>query len=193
VRGGGRGREGLGEDEACAVVLDMGELAPGLARIGLVLGDEAEESRLVHILDPCGRGGVSFHRFVSALLDWSSIQGLSSLWQQAALAAFEAADKDRDGLIDKEALVPLPTDEAGLQRAVVHAMSESPALHKPLSVSGRKRSYSYLADRIGHAAQEDAAGMMDFDQFVRMLRVGSLDNLENYESRAASRASKGDS
>ena len=83
------GEPALGDEEACSRTVGSAELAKGLRRVGFVVGDEAEEKRLIQCVDVDGTGQATFQRFASALLDWETLQseGMSELWLEAAKQA----------------------------------------------------------------------------------------------------------
>ena len=159
--------------------------------------DEAEEKRLIQCVDVDGTGQATFQRFASALLDWETLQseGMSELWLEAAKQAFEHADEDKDGMIELaeglKAKCQSGAVEGQLRGAFVTAMQASPK-------SGEVRrimSFSSLPDLEAPGEEEEPEGRetqedehIDFDNFVRMLRVGSVDCLENYDRRLVSQA-----
>ena len=200
VRAGGA--PGLSDHEACSRTVGSAELAEGLRRVGFVVGDEAEAQRLMQCIDVDGTGEATFQRFASALLDWETLQseGMSELWLEAAKQAFQHADDDNDGMIEVaeglKAKCQSNDMEGQLRGAFVTALQASPkagAVRRIMSFS----SLSDLDIEEEEIDQKEVAGPgevgaqvqehLDFDKFVRMLRVGSVDCLENYDSRLVSR------
>jgi calcium-dependent protein kinase len=191
------GEPGLNDEEACSRTVGSTDLAKGLRRVGFVVGDEAEEQRLMQCVDVDGTGQATFQRFASALLDWETLQseGMSELWLEAAKQAFEHADEDKDGMIELaeglKAKCQSGAVEGQLRGAFVTAMQASPK-------SGAVRrimSFSSLSDLEEQGEGEEPEGQeapedehIDFDNFVRMLRVGSVDCLENFDRRLVSNA-----
>lgn len=144
--------------------LGPGEMSEGLRQLGYDL-EPSEVAILMQQLDLNSDGQVHAPEFVASQMDWADLQESNrDLWLECARRAFEGLDSNSDGRLKVESLL-------GTLRAKLPAAEVDYAVEDALVEAG-------YAD----------ADEVDFDGFLRMVRVGSydsLDALEQYDARYA--------
>lgn len=139
-------------------------MSEGLRRLGYDL-QPSEAAILMQQLDLNSDGQVHAPEFVASQMDWAALEESNrELWLECARRAFEGMDADSDGRLTVDNLIA--TLRAKLPAAEVDYAVE---------------------DALVEAGYADA-DEVDFDGFLRMLRVGSydsLDALDQYDSRYA--------
>lgn len=121
----------------------------------------SEIDRLLDQVDPSHTGLVQRGQVVACLMDWRVMQQtFSDQWLALSRHTFEAMDENHDGLIGVEDLIAslkrkLPGEEVAA--AVKHALQE--------------------------AGADENSNALDFNEFMRMLRVTSVDSLDLYDDR----------
>jgi Ca2+-binding EF-hand superfamily protein len=134
--------------------------AVALAKMGYKL-EPSEIGRLLEQVDVSNSGKVRRAALAASQIDWRYLQqNRMSDWLNIAQHAFASLDKDCDGVLDLNDIIAslkakLPPDE--LRLTVQQAMQE--------------------------AGVEKDSDHMDFEGFLRMLKVGSVDSLDQYDAR----------
>ncbi|GAB4813440.1 hypothetical protein N2152v2_000486 [Parachlorella kessleri] len=132
-------------------------LATGLQGLGYDL-TPSEVKILINELDSNEDGQVQPHEFIASQLDWTTLQQSNrELWLECARRAFASLDANSDGRLSLDAVLAtlrskLPADE--VDYAVEDALVEA-----------------------GYADADE----MDFEGFLRMVQVGSLDSLDSLD------------
>lgn len=138
------------------------EMSAGLAQLGYDL-EPSEVAILMQQLDIDADGQVAAPEFVASQMDWGALQENNrDLWLECARRAFAGLDADSDGRLSVETLIATLRDKL-------------PATEVDYAVE----------DALVEAGYADA-DEVDFDGFLRMLRVGSydsLDALDQYDAR----------
>lgn len=140
--------------------IDRESAAVALSQMGYKL-DPTEVGRLLEQVDTSNSGKVRRAALAASQIDWRYLQqNQMSDWLDIARRAFASLDKNGDGCLCVGEIMDslrtkLPPDE--LRLTVQQAMAEA-----------------------GHG--EDAEHM-DFEGFLRMLKVGSVDSLDQYDAR----------
>jgi calcium-dependent protein kinase len=166
--------------------VDRRQAEEALARMGYRL-EPSELGRLVDVVDSSHSGRVRRAALVASQIDWRALQrgtpgssgssgALRDEWLDVAARAFRALDRDGDGLLRAEEIVSslrvkLPEDE--LRATLAQVMEEAGGAGVGMMGAG------------GAGAPQQHADALDFDGFLRMLRVGSLDSLDLYDDRLA--------
>ncbi|KAL4853803.1 Calcium-dependent protein kinase 34 [Chlorella vulgaris] len=144
--------------------LGPGEMSEGLRLLGYDL-EPSEAAILMQQLDLNADGQVYAPEFVASQMDWGVLQESNrELWLECARRAFAGLDSDSDGRLSVESLI-------GTLRRKLPAAEVDYAVEDALVEAG-------YAD----------ADEVDFDGFLRMLKVGSydsLDALDQYDARYA--------
>lgn len=145
-------------------------LAEGLHQLGYEI-EPTEVSILMDQLDLNSNSTIEPSAFVASQLDWSDLQrNNKELWLQCAQKAFQDLDQGLRGHITTEGLVAslrkkLPDEE--INHAVEDALVEAGIIDSE---------------------------QLDFEAFLRMVQMGSLeshDNLDLYDSRMAPSSAEG--
>jgi calcium-dependent protein kinase len=140
--------------------VDRESAALALSKLGYRL-EPCEISRLLEQVDTSNSGKVKRGALAASQIDWRHLQqNHMDTWLDIARCAFAALDRNGDGLLHVSDIMSslkskLPQDE--LRLTIQQAMQEA-----------------------GHGEDAEA---MDFDGFLRMLRVGSVDSLDQYDAR----------
>jgi Ca2+-binding EF-hand superfamily protein len=140
--------------------IDRDTAAVALAKMGYKL-EPSEIGRLLEQVDVSNSGKVRRAALAASQIDWRYLQqNRMSDWLHIAQRAFASLDKDSDGVLDVNDIITslkakLPPDE--LRLTVQQAMQE--------------------------AGVEKDSDHMDFEGFLRMLKVGSVDSLDQYDAR----------
>ena len=148
--------------DAALSAVDRAAAADAIARMGFRLRP-SELAQLVDAMDVSGSGKVRRAAFAASQIDWRHLQQADvAAWLEIARRAFGRLDADADGVISADDIVAslrakLPEDE--LAAALEAALAE------------------------GGLPAEGAARGLDFDAFLHMLKVGSLDSLDQYDAR----------
>eukprot|EP00879_Flechtneria_rotunda_P000430 GHRR01000524.1.p1 GENE.GHRR01000524.1~~GHRR01000524.1.p1 ORF type:complete len:787 (+),score=270.20 GHRR01000524.1:160-2520(+) len=141
-------------------VVDRETAAVALANMGYKL-DPTEIGRLLEQIDTSNSGKVRRAALAASQIDWRYVQqNHAADWLEIASRAFASLDKDSDGRLTVQDIIislraKLPSDE--LQLTIQQAMHDA-----------------------GHDGNTEA---MDFEGFLRMLKVGSVDSLDQYDAR----------
>lgn len=140
--------------------VDRSSVAEAFEAMGIQL-EASELERLMESLDLQGAGqGLQRSAFAASQMDWRHVQrNHRDEWLGMARRAFESIDTDADGVLDVEDLL-------------AHLRKQLPAEEVQLAVNMAL-----------HDAQASHESGIDFDQFLAMLRVGSLDDLELYDDK----------
>ncbi|KXZ52793.1 hypothetical protein GPECTOR_8g180 [Gonium pectorale] len=154
--------------------LDKGELlseedlGEALERMGFKLAP-GEVARLMEQVDLEGTGGIDRASFAASQMDWRHLQqNHTELWLDMAAKAFQSMDTDGSGVLEVDELLEalrarLPPDE--VQTALELALQEA-----------------------GVVGGVESSGGIDFNGFVSLLKVGSLDSLDMYDDRMSVRS-----
>lgn len=145
-------------------IITRDELAEGLRKLGYTL-EVSELDALLDQLDLDGDGHIVTSEFVASQMDWDTLQqDYKDLWLQCVQRTFAALDVNKDGRLGTRDLIAMLKDK-------LPASEVEWALEDALVESG-------YAD----------ADEMDFEGFLRMVKVASHDSLgdlDQYESRLA--------
>lgn len=140
------------------------EITEGLKQLGYRL-EPSEVLSLMQSMAPGNARHVNFSQFMASQVDWQAVQRNShEEWLESVRQAFDNLDKDADGRIDSQDF--LHTLRQKLPPAEVDAAVENAAVEM-------------CADELD----------MDFEGFVRLLRVDSSDSLhslDQYDARVGS-------
>lgn len=132
-------------------------LSNGLHALGYDLAP-SEVAILMRELDVNSDGQVQAHEFVASQLDWTTLQQSNrELWLESARRAFSALGSDEEGRLRLDAVL-------GTLRAKLPADEVDYAVEDVLVEAG-------YAD----------ADELDFEGFLRMVQVGSLDSLDSLD------------
>eukprot|EP01026_Neomeris_dumetosa_P081538 TRINITY_DN917_c0_g1_i1.p1 TRINITY_DN917_c0_g1~~TRINITY_DN917_c0_g1_i1.p1 ORF type:complete len:604 (+),score=84.81 TRINITY_DN917_c0_g1_i1:162-1973(+) len=142
------------------------EMVAELQQMGYNLS-AGEPERLVEVVDMGRSGMVSREAFAASQIDWKHLQqNKKDQFLDHAAAVFRQMDGDSDGIIQVDEIIAhlrekLPVQE--VEEAVTSGFADS-----------------------GICIQ---SGGMDFDAFMQMLKVSSVDSLELYDDRLGSSGS----
>eukprot|EP00878_Enallax_costatus_P003362 GHUV01003571.1.p1 GENE.GHUV01003571.1~~GHUV01003571.1.p1 ORF type:complete len:609 (+),score=221.69 GHUV01003571.1:1048-2874(+) len=140
--------------------VDRETAALALAKMGYML-EPSEIGRLLEQVDVSNSGKVRRAALAASQIDWRYLQqNRVSDWLEIAHRAFASLDQDSDGRLTVSEILSslrakLPPDE--LRLTVQQAMQAA-----------------------GHERDSDH---MDFEGFLQMLKVGSVDSLDQYDAR----------
>ncbi|KAI8470975.1 MAG: kinase-like domain-containing protein [Monoraphidium minutum] len=143
-----------------AAAVDRAAAAEALARMGFRL-QPSELAHLVGLMDTSNSGKVRKAAFAASQIDFRHLQTAEvDIWIEMARRVFARLDQDQDGVISPDEIVAslrakLPADE--LRATLEHVRAEA-----------------------GGGAVD--AGL-DFESFLNMLKVGSVDSLDQYDMR----------
>ncbi|GBF90915.1 calcium-dependent kinase [Raphidocelis subcapitata] len=143
-----------------AGAVDTAAAAEALSRMGFRLRP-SEAAALADTMDTSGSGKVRRAAVAASQVDWRWLQTNDvDAWLDIAARAFRSLDRDRDGVLSLDEIVAsmrakLPDDE--LADALAQVMAEA-----------------------GGGARD---GGLDFDSFLNVLKVGSMDSLDQYDAR----------
>ncbi|KAG2498875.1 hypothetical protein HYH03_003067 [Edaphochlamys debaryana] len=152
-------------------VVDEKALGEALASMGFKL-TETEVKRLMEEVDLDRSGGMDLADFAATQMDWRYVQqSHRDLWLELASKAFRDMDTDGNGMLEVDELLAalkarLPPDE-------VHT-----ALELALQDAGAAGACGGIEGSRG----------IDFEGFMSLLKVGSLDSLDLYDDRMSVRS-----
>lgn len=163
--------------------MNLEQLGNKLRAMGFKIED-TEMSRLLDLVDLRGSGQVDRATFAASQMDWRAVQGQNQKeWLELAEKAFRTFDVNEDGVLDTSDLAAaLSTTVAAhdLPKAVQQVLAEAHG-SRPACTSSPFTSLPPLSDPSTSAAA--AANSIDFQQFLTLLRQGSLDSLDQYDGR----------
>eukprot|EP01024_Parvocaulis_polyphysoides_P015377 TRINITY_DN16700_c0_g1_i9.p1 TRINITY_DN16700_c0_g1~~TRINITY_DN16700_c0_g1_i9.p1 ORF type:complete len:437 (+),score=81.29 TRINITY_DN16700_c0_g1_i9:273-1583(+) len=140
------------------------EMVWELQRLGYNLSD-GEPERLVEVVDIGRSGMVSREAFAASQIDWKHLQQKETdLFLEHAAAVFRSMDGDSDGIIKVDEIIAQMREKLPLQE--VHEAVQSGLMDSGVNIQ--------------------ATGGMDFDAFMKMLKVSSVDSLDLYDDRLGS-------
>ncbi|KAG2453493.1 hypothetical protein HYH02_001713 [Chlamydomonas schloesseri] len=158
--------------------LTEAQLSDALAAMGFRLAP-SEVTRLMEQVDLDGTGVIDKADFAASQMDWRYLQrNHTELWLELAGKAFREMDKDGSGVLTVPELLEalrarLPPDE--VQTALELALQEAGSTGASAAASSGSS---------GDAME----GGIDFEGFLNLLKVGSVDSLDLYDDRMSVRS-----
>jgi len=146
--------------------VEASKIEGALRAMGFRLTD-TEVERLLEQLDPSGTGIVTREAFAASQTDWRHFQqNHKETWLSLVKQMFSTLDRDQDGVLRVDEIVAhlskaLPESE--ISHVVEQALEEAQV-----------------------ASQHGAMQGMDFNDFMTMLKVSSVDSLDMYDERFGS-------
>ncbi|GLC44056.1 hypothetical protein PLESTB_000223900 [Pleodorina starrii] len=180
--------------------LDEQQLGEALSRLGFRVAP-SEVSRLMEGLDPGRCGSVGRVALAAGLMDWRTLQrNHTELWLQLAEKAFRQLDSDCSGVLEVDELLEalrarLPPEEvrAALEEALRGAAEAEMQPAGAANGDGGGGIAAGLGSGFGAGVGGGGVGLaagqgIDFEAFVKLLKVGSHDSLDMYDDRMSVRS-----